>query len=135
VVRHNWLKRVSYACFTDVYVIIKRSCHYRDEVVAAFVHPFSGFVGKDLVLLDGNARPHRAWVFHEYIDGERNKMYGLAWPFFWSLFNKACMGQTPTTNSCSARCRMTSHTRLLKSGQDFLFLQSGNWFAALILCV
>ena len=68
------------SCFNDVYVIIKgdlTGCHYRDEIVEAFVHSCSSFMGKDFVLLDGNARPYQAWVVNEYIEGEKNIMYGL----------------------------------------------------------
>ena len=68
-------------CSTDLYVIINGDLtgfHYRDKIVEAFVHPFSGSVDKDFVHLDGNAHPHRAWVVNEYNEGEKNRMYGLA---------------------------------------------------------
>ena len=68
-------------CSTDVYVIINgdvTDCHYRDAIVVAFVHPYSSSVGRDFVLLDENARLYQAWVVNEYIEGEKNIMYGLA---------------------------------------------------------
>ena len=67
------------SCSTDVYVIINgdvTDCHYRDEIAEAFVHPYSSFVGRDFVLL--NVRLYQAWVVNEYIEGEKNIMYGLA---------------------------------------------------------
>jgi len=52
-------------------------------------------VGQDFVLMDGNARLHRAFVVNEYIERERNRTYGLACPL--SLSNRACMGHIPTS--------------------------------------
>ena len=41
--------------------------HYPDEIVEAFVHPYAGAGGQDLVLMDGNAGPHQAFVVNKYI--------------------------------------------------------------------
>jgi len=65
VVRHNWLGRVSYACSTDVYVIIKGAAAIKMNSLRHLCILILVLVGKDFVLLDGNARPHRAWVFYE----------------------------------------------------------------------
>ena len=78
VVHHNWLRQ---GCSTDVYVIINgdlTGCHYRDEIVEAFFAPLFSYVGKDFLLLDGNARLYQAWVVNEYIEGEKNIMFELA---------------------------------------------------------
>jgi len=41
------------------------------------MHPFADSVGQDFVFMDENACPHRACVFNEYIEHERNRTYGL----------------------------------------------------------
>ncbi|GBM73988.1 hypothetical protein AVEN_121796-1 [Araneus ventricosus] len=35
---------------------------YRDEILDPYVRPYTGAIGKDFILMDDNARPHRAVV-------------------------------------------------------------------------
>ena len=38
------------------------AARYRDEILHPIVRPFAGAVGPEFVLMDDNARPHRARV-------------------------------------------------------------------------
>ncbi|GFU10161.1 transposable element Tcb2 transposase [Trichonephila clavipes] len=42
---------------------------YRDEILDAYVHPDFGAIGNDFILIDDNARPHRAVIVEEYPKG------------------------------------------------------------------
>ncbi|GFW96515.1 transposable element Tcb2 transposase [Trichonephila clavipes] len=42
---------------------------YRDETLYPYVHPYSGTIGNGFILKDDNARPHRAVIFAEYLEG------------------------------------------------------------------
>ena len=41
---------------------------YRDEILDQYVRPYAGAIGKDFLLMDDNARPHRAFVVDEYLE-------------------------------------------------------------------
>jgi len=56
------------------------SVQNQDEILEAFVHPYAGVVGQDFVLMDENARPHRACVASEYIECKSNVWTGLPPP-------------------------------------------------------
>ena len=43
---------------------------YRDEVVHNIVRPYAGATGPDFILMDDNARPHRARVVEQYLQDE-----------------------------------------------------------------
>ena len=72
---------VSYDGSTDLYIIQNGALtgeRYRDEILDASVRPYAGAVGQDFVLMDDNARPHRARVVTEYL--EREGIDRMNWP-------------------------------------------------------
>ncbi|GFW71038.1 transposable element Tcb2 transposase [Trichonephila clavipes] len=51
---------------------------YRDEILDPYVRPYAAAIGNDFILMDDNARPHRARIVEEYLED-----YGLErmeWP-------------------------------------------------------
>ena len=72
---------VSYDGSTDLYIIQNGALtgvRYRDEILDALVRPYAGAVGQDFVLMDDNARPHRARVVSAYL--EREGIDRMNWP-------------------------------------------------------
>ena len=51
---------------------------YRDEVLEPIVVPFAENVGENFILMDDNARPHRARVVTEFLEGHRIER--MEWP-------------------------------------------------------
>ena len=43
---------------------------YRDEVLDPIVRPYAGAIGDDFILMDDNARPHRARVVTDHLETE-----------------------------------------------------------------
>ncbi|GFX45087.1 transposable element Tcb2 transposase [Trichonephila clavipes] len=41
---------------------------YRDEILDPYVHPYAAAIGDDFILMDDNARPHRARIVEEYLE-------------------------------------------------------------------
>ncbi|GBM25972.1 hypothetical protein AVEN_223108-1 [Araneus ventricosus] len=41
---------------------------YRDEIFDPYVRPYAGAIGNDFILMDDNARPHRAVVVEDYLE-------------------------------------------------------------------
>ncbi|GFY07310.1 transposable element Tcb2 transposase [Trichonephila clavipes] len=41
---------------------------YWDEILDPYIHPYAGAIGNDFILMD-NARPHRAVIVEEYLEG------------------------------------------------------------------
>ena len=39
---------------------------YRDEIMDVYVRPYAGAIGPQFILMDDNARPHRARVVEDY---------------------------------------------------------------------
>ena len=72
---------ISYDGSTDLYIIQNGALtgvHYRDEILHELVRPYAGAVGEDFVVMDDNARPHRAYVVTEYL--EREGIERMDWP-------------------------------------------------------
>ena len=64
---------ISFDGSTDLYVVANGALtgvHYRDEILHEFVRQYAGAVGQDFLLMDDNARPHRARVVTEYLEQE-----------------------------------------------------------------
>ena len=64
---------ICYDGVTDLHVIRDGSLtgvRYRDEILHPIVRPFAGAVGENFMLMDDNARPHRARVVEAYLEGE-----------------------------------------------------------------
>ena len=59
---------ISRAGQTDLHVLRRGTMtrvRYRDKVLDVYVRPYAGAVGPDFILMDDNARPHRAKVVDE----------------------------------------------------------------------
>jgi transposase len=72
---------ISYDGSTDLYVIRNGSLAgigYRDEILAPIVRLYAGAIGDDFILMDDNARPHRAGIVNEYLQQE--KIERMDWP-------------------------------------------------------
>ncbi|GFV79565.1 transposable element Tcb2 transposase [Trichonephila clavipes] len=41
---------------------------YRDEILDPYVRPYAAAIGNDFILMDDNARPHRAGIVEEYLE-------------------------------------------------------------------
>ncbi|GFX47109.1 transposable element Tcb2 transposase [Trichonephila clavipes] len=41
---------------------------YRDETLDLYVRLYAAAIGNDFILMDDNARPHRAWIVEEYLE-------------------------------------------------------------------
>ncbi|GFV99397.1 transposable element Tc3 transposase [Trichonephila clavipes] len=51
---------------------------YRDEILDSYVRPYAAAIGNDLILMDDNARPHRARIVEEYL--EDHGLERIEWP-------------------------------------------------------
>ncbi|GFV82714.1 transposable element Tcb2 transposase [Trichonephila clavipes] len=51
---------------------------YRDEILDPYVRPYAAAIGNDLILMDDNARPHRARIVEEYL--EDHCLERMEWP-------------------------------------------------------
>ena len=66
---------------TDLHVIngcALTGIRYREEILHPMVRPFAGAVGDDFILMDDNARPHRALVVNDYLEAET--IVCMEWP-------------------------------------------------------
>ena len=65
---------------TDLHVIAGNltGIQYRDEVLDPIVRPYAGAIGDDFILMDDNARPHRARVVTDYLETETIER--MDWP-------------------------------------------------------
>jgi hypothetical protein len=65
---------------TDLHVIPGNLSgeRYRDEILHPIVIPYSGAVGYGFILMDDNARPHRARVVTDYLENETIER--MEWP-------------------------------------------------------
>ena len=64
---------ISIGGHTDLYFIDRGALtgvRYRDEILHPIVRPFAGAIGDDFILMDDNARPHRALVVNQYLQRE-----------------------------------------------------------------
>ena len=66
---------------TDLYVIENgtlTALRYYNEILDQFVRPYAVAIGREFILMDDNARPHRAHVTNAYLERETSvRMY---WP-------------------------------------------------------
>ncbi|GFU06150.1 transposable element Tcb2 transposase [Trichonephila clavipes] len=51
---------------------------YRDEILDPYVCPYASAIGNDFILIDNNARPHRARIVDEYL--EDHGLERMEWP-------------------------------------------------------
>ena len=71
------------------------SVRYMDEIMDVYVRPCTGAIGPPVILMDDNARPHRARVVEEYLHHET--IIRMDWP-----------GLNPTSYHPHERQRSTS---------------------------
>ncbi|GFX43013.1 transposable element Tc3 transposase [Trichonephila clavipes] len=51
---------------------------YRDEILDPYVRPYAAAIGNDFILMDDNARPHRAGIVEEYL--KDHVLERMEWP-------------------------------------------------------
>ena len=72
---------ISYDGRTDLYVIRNGALtgvRYRDETLHPIVRPYAGACGPGFIMMDDNARPHRARVVDQYL--EQEGIERMDWP-------------------------------------------------------
>ena len=71
---------ISFDGATDLYVVpgTMTGARYRDEILHPVVRPIAGAIGPEFILMDDNARPHRAAIVNEYLAMEG--ILRMKWP-------------------------------------------------------
>ena len=72
---------ISYDGHKDLYVIRNGALNgvrYRDEILHPIVRPYAGACGLGFIVMDDNARPHRARVVDQYL--EQEGIERMDWP-------------------------------------------------------
>jgi hypothetical protein len=65
--------RISRDGRTDLHVLKRGTMtgvRYQDEIFDVYVRPYAGVVGTEFILMDDNARSHRARVVEQYLQQE-----------------------------------------------------------------
>ncbi|GFX78325.1 transposable element Tcb1 transposase [Trichonephila clavipes] len=91
---------------TDLHIFKRGSVtavRYRDEVLEPIVRLYAAAVGPTFVLMDDNARPHRADIVDDYLEGEG--IARMAWPAYspdinpietlWDVLGRAVSSRFP----------------------------------------
>ncbi|GFX57182.1 transposable element Tcb1 transposase [Trichonephila clavipes] len=79
---------ISLGYHTDLHIFKRGSAtasRCRDEVLEPIVRLYAAAVGPTFVLMDNNARPHRADIVGDYLESER--IARMAWPEYSSDLN------------------------------------------------
>lgn len=66
---------------TDLHVMERGTMtgvRYRDEILNVYVRPYAGAIGPNFILMDDNARPHRARVVDRFL--EQETIVRMEWP-------------------------------------------------------
>ncbi|GFT47851.1 transposable element Tcb2 transposase [Trichonephila clavipes] len=75
------MERISLGGHTDLHVFhggTVTGLRYRDEILDPYVRPYAAAIGNDFILMDDNARPHRARIVEEYL--EDHGLERMEWP-------------------------------------------------------
>ncbi|GBN40898.1 hypothetical protein AVEN_50296-1 [Araneus ventricosus] len=77
---------------------------YRDEILEPYVRLFRGAVGPEFILMDDNARPHRALLVDEFLESEDIRL-DVDWParspdlspieYVWDVLGRAIATRNP----------------------------------------
>ncbi|GFX06924.1 transposable element Tcb1 transposase [Trichonephila clavipes] len=81
--RKHYVGRISLGYRTDMHIFKRGSVtalRYRDEVLEPTVRLYAAAVGPTFVLMDDNARPHRADIVDDYLESEG--IGPMAWPAY-----------------------------------------------------
>ncbi|GFV55215.1 transposable element Tcb2 transposase [Trichonephila clavipes] len=73
--------RISLGGHTDLHVFhggTVTGLRYRDEILDLYVRPYAAAIGNDFILMNDNARPHRARIVEEYL--EDHGLERMEWP-------------------------------------------------------
>ncbi|GFU48077.1 uncharacterized protein TNCV_4020521 [Trichonephila clavipes] len=93
---------------------------YRDETLNPYVRPYAAAIGNDFILMDDNARPHRARIVEEYL--EDHGLERMEWPARSPDLNP---DRTSLGLSCQRVCCFKSSSRSLHElKQGLLFVWS-----------
>ncbi|GFT18953.1 transposable element Tcb1 transposase [Trichonephila clavipes] len=82
---------ISLGYLTDLHIFKRGSVtavRYRDEVPETIVRLYAAAVGPTFVLMDDNARPHRAAIVDDYLESKVNAH--MAWPADFNLIENHC---------------------------------------------
>ena len=94
---------ISFDGGTDLYVIRRNgaltSVRYRVEILHPIVRPYAGACGPGLIMMEDNARPHRARVVDQYI--EQEGIERMDWPARSPQFHRTRLGHASTQDICS----------------------------------
>jgi len=66
---------------TDLHIMMRgmtTGVRYRDEILDIYVRPYAGAIGPQFILMDDNARSHRAMVVEDYLQQET--IVRMHWP-------------------------------------------------------
>ncbi|GFV67421.1 transposable element Tcb2 transposase [Trichonephila clavipes] len=80
---------------------------YRDEILDPYVRPYAAAIGNHFILMDDNARPHRARIVEEYL--EDHGLERMEWParspdlkpieHLWDYLGREVAALNPPTRS------------------------------------
>ena len=65
----------------DLHIVMRgmmTGVRYRDEILDVYVRPYASAIGPQFILMDDNARPHRARVVEDYLQQET--IVRMDWP-------------------------------------------------------
>ena len=76
---------------------------YRDEILHLVVRLFAAAIGPNFILMDDNARPHRAHVVQEYLQRETIERMGVACCLTRPESHRACLGSTSASTFTASK--------------------------------